>query len=407
MGERLSDKIVKRLPAPARGNRIVYDSEVKGFGARITAAGTVAFVLNYRRRADGLERRYTIGSHPDWSVAAARERAKELKRHVDGGGDPVGEHVADRAAPTVADLCTRFAAEHVPKLRASTQRYYRGILKNEIVPALGTMKVAAVEYEHIDRLNAKITKRAPYMANRTLAVLSKMFALAIRWKMRPDSPVRGIERNQEIKRKRYLSAAELDRLTRALAEYPNHDAANVFRLLLLTGARRSEVQSATWDQFDLGRGLWRKPGATTKQKTDHEVPLSAPARQLLSEIYEQQGTATTFVFPGPGPQGHRTGFRRHWERICEAAEITGLRIHDLRHSYASMLAGAGFSLPTIGALLGHSQPATTARYAHLSHDPLREATERIGAIISGGVSGAIVKLPTRVRNRRDGGGHVE
>jgi integrase len=210
--------------------------------------------------------------------------------------------------------------------------------------------------------------------------------------MRPDNPVRGVARNQEQKRKRYLSADELDRLTRALAEYSNQEVANVFRLALLTGARRGEVQAAKWEQFDLGRGTWTKPGATTKQKTDHQVPLSAPARQLLSEIYEQQAARMAFVFPGPGPRGHRTGLKRHWARICKTAGITGLRIHDLRHSYASMLAGAGFSLPTIGALLGHSQPATTARYAHLAHDPLREATERVGAIISGKPSTELVAI---------------
>src|SRR6266566_7813907 len=184
--------------------------------------------------------------------------------------------------PTVADLCARFEVEHLPKLRPSTERYYRAIVRNEIEPALGAMKVASVEYENIDRLHARITKRAPYMSNRVLAVLSKMFALAVRWKMRPDSPVRGVERNIEQKRKRYLSTDELPRLTKALGEHRNQQAADVFRLLLLTGARSGEALSAKWDQFDLGEGVWTKPGATTKQKTDHRVPLSAPARQLLA-----------------------------------------------------------------------------------------------------------------------------
>jgi integrase len=391
MSERLSDRLVKTLLPPARGNRITYDDLVPGFGARITAAGAISFVINYRRKSDGLERRYTIGGFPAWTVSAARERAKELKREVDGGGDPVGSLKADREAPTIADLCKRFAAEHVAKLRPTTQSYYRSILRNEIEPAIGTIKVAAVEFEHIDRLAAKITQRGrPYMANRVLAVASKMFTLAIRWKMRADSPVRGVERNYEAKRRRYLKPDELPRLTKALAEHHSQQASDIFRLLLLTGARRSEAASATWDQFDDGK--WTKPASSTKQKRDHEVPLSAPARQLLARIREQQQPASRFVFPSSGPRGYRTGLKRDWAQICKAAEITGLRIHDLRHSHASYLVSAGFSLPTIGALLGHSTPATTSRYTHLMDDPLREATERVGAIISGSPTTPVVPI---------------
>jgi integrase len=382
MGERLTDKVVKGLPAPPRGNRIAYDSEVKGFGIRITAAGSRSFIFNYRRRSDGRERRATIGQFPAWSVTAARQRAAELRRAVDNGGDPVGELAAERGAPTVAALCARFEAEHLPKIRPSTRRMYHAMISNEILPAIGTMKVASVEYEHIDRLHSQISRRAPYMANRVLAALSKMFSLAILWKMRKDTPVRGVQRNQEDKRKRYLSADELIRLIKALNEHHNQDSANVFRLLLLTGARVSEVLSAEWGQFDLGAGLWIKPGATTKQKTEHRAPLNRPARKLLAQIRER-GVSDFFVFPAPGGRTYRQRPRRDWTQICRAAGINGLRVHDLRHSFASQLASAGVNLHTIGALLGHSQPQTTHRYAHLFDDPLREATERAGVIITG------------------------
>ena len=395
MAQRLTDKAVKVLPAPERGNTIAYDIEVKGFGIRITAAGARAFVLNYRRKADGLERRYTIGSFPDWSTIAAREEAKRLKREVDSGGDPVGEHLANRTAPTVADLCQRFDEEHIAKQRQHTQTEYRAIVRNSILPALGKMKVTAVEFEHVERLHAEVTKRAPILANRTLAVTAKMFTLAIKWKLRTDHPCKGVERNREHDRKRYLRPDELARLTSALAEDPNQQAADVFRLLLLTGARKGEALSATWDQFDLVVGVWTKPHALTKQKSEHRIPLSAPARQLLARLHKQN-EGSPWVFPGRRGQ-HREDTKYAWARICKAAGITGLRIHDLRHSYASTLAGAGFSLPTIGALLGHSMPSTTARYAHLMDDPLRQATERAGAIISGQPSGEIVPLK--------GGGH--
>jgi integrase len=380
MAAKLTDKIVRGLPAPASGNRITYDNIVHGFGVRVTAAGSIAFVLTYRRK-DGLQRRCTIGSFPDWSVTAAREEAKRLKREIDGGGDPVGHVRADREAPTVVSLCARFQAEHSPRLRPSTRRMYDALIANRIIPALGGMKVAAVEYEHVDRLHCRISQDTPYLANRILGLLSKMFALAVRWRLRPDNPVRGVERNQEHKRERFLSAEELERLTDALREYRNQEVADVFRLLLLTGARKGEVLGATWDQFDLGKALWRKPAATTKQKLDHEIPLSAPARQLIAAIRQRHDDAT-FLFPGPGPQRYRTGVKKHWGLICKAAGITA-RIHDLRHTHASLLIEQGYSLPLIGALLGHTRPETTQRYAHLSRDPLREATERVGAIVSG------------------------
>jgi integrase len=395
MAQRLTDKLVRSLPAPPRGNVITYDTDVKGFGIRVTTAGARAFVLNYRRRADSLERRYTIGSWPDWSVAAAREKAKELKRHVDNGGDPVGEHAAERAAPTVADLCERFIAEHVGKQRPHTQLDYKSIIRNDILPALGRLKAASVEFEHVERLHAKITARAPARANRTVAVLAKMFALAIKWKLRTDNPAKGIERNQEHSRQRYLTPDELRRLTTALNEDRNQQAADVFRLLLLTGARRGEVLSAKWDQFDLADGgVWVKPHTMTKTKIEHRIPLSAPARQLLVRLRERNPTLP-WVFPGRRGGPHRGDIKRHWKRICKAANIVGLRIHDLRHSYASQLASAGVGLHVIGALLGHTQPQTTARYAHLFDDPLRSATEKAGAIIAGNASAKVAKFRKR------------
>jgi integrase len=396
MAIKLTDKVVRSLERPPTGNRITYDTEVKGFGARITAAGAIAFILNYRRRADGLERRYTIGSFPDWSVAAAREKAKELKRHVDSGGDPVGEHAAEREAPTVADLCERFLEEHVAKQRAHTQTDYRSMIRNDILPVLGGLKVAAVDFHHVERLHAKVTKRAPVRANRVLAAMSKMFSLAVWWKLRPDNPCKGVPRNREHLRRRYLSTDELARLTAALAKHPNQAAADAIRLLLLTGCRRGEALGATWDQFDLTAGTWSKPPSSTKQKEHHNVPLSAPARQLLDRIHKQAKGSSPYVFPTRNGRP-RYDLKFDWERILNAAGIRELRLHDLRHSFASNLVGAGFSLPVIGALLGHSQPSTTARYAHLAHDPLREAAERIGAIVVGKPAAKVMPMKRRRR----------
>ena len=190
MALRLTDKIVRGLPVPAKGNRVYYDDLVKGFGCRITAAGARAFVLNYRRKADGLERRYTIGQFPDWSTMAAREEAKRLKREIDGGADPVGVNREARDAATMNDLCDRFESEDLPRKRPFTQRGYRQQIATIIRPALGRMKVAAVTFADVDALHRKIGAGAPTQANRVLALLSRMFSMAIRWGLRTDNPTR-------------------------------------------------------------------------------------------------------------------------------------------------------------------------------------------------------------------------
>jgi integrase len=383
----LTNPIIRSLPAPAKGNEIHYDAEVAGFGIRVTAGDARSFVLNYRTRS-GRERRYTIGRWPDWTATGARTEARRLRHRIDQGHDPLADLEAEREAPTVGELCDRFEAEHLPRLRASSAADYKRMLNNHVRPHFGAhVKVHDVTFADIDALHRKITKAGHlHRANRTIAVVSKMFALAIRWAMRPDNPCKHVERNQEAKRKRYLSADELVRLTTALAAHPDKQTANTIRLLVLTGARRGEVLAAKWADVDLGTGVWLKPGATTKQKTDHAVPLSAPVRQLLSEIREEQASKRRplgeFVFPSSGGSGHVVEIKRAWRNICKSANITGLRVHDLRHSFASQLASGGASLPLIGALLGHTNAATTHRYAHLFDDPQRAATEKVGAIIS-------------------------
>ena len=216
-----------------------------------------------------------------------------------------------------------------------------------------------------------------------LAVVSRLFSLAIKRGYRADNPARGVERNQEVKRKVYLKADALVRLSTALAAHADQLAADVFRLLLLTGARRGEVLSMRWDQLDLQSGIWTKPGATTKQKTEHAVPLSAAALRLLYKLRTEAEGGAMFVFPAASGAGHRVEVKYDWQAICQLAQIEGTRIHDLRHTYASILASAGQSLPIIGALLGHTQPATTARYAHLFDDAQRRATEEAAEIIAG------------------------
>jgi integrase len=379
---KLKDSLVAALTPPAVGNKIRWHGELAGFGCRVTAAGAKAYVFRYRN-GDGRDRTITIGDSTSWPIGKAIEQAKSLRRKVDDGQDPLAERQDQRSAPTIADLADRFEREHMAKLRPSTARDYLAMLKTIILPAIGTTKVTAIRYSDIDRLHHKVAEHAPYRANRVVALLSRMFSLAIRWEWRSDNPCRTIERAPEQKRERFLSPREIAALSEALNAHPEKLSANAIRLLLLTGARRGEVLSATWDQFNLEAGIWTKPYSATKQRREHRVPLSAPALQLLVKMQEAAADGQRYVFPGTNG-GYLTEVKKSWASVCGAAGIEGARLHDLRHSFASVLASSGLSLPIIGQLLGHSNPTTTSRYAHLLDSTLRNATEQAGAIIGGG-----------------------
>jgi integrase len=405
MGEHLTDAVIRNLPTPATGNKITWDSASAGLGIRVTAAGARSFILAYRL-ASGRERRFTVGRFPDWKTKEARDEADRLRRLIKKEGlDPLADKRAEREAPTMGQLCDRFEIEHLPRVRPSTGAEYASMISKHIRPFFGEhVKVAEVCFADIEKLHRKITLTAPYRANRTVSVISKMFAMAVRWDMRVDNPVKkggqGVERNYESKRKRYVRGDELARLVAALAAHPDREAADIIRLLLLTGSRRGEILGMRWADVDLGTGVWTKLAENVKQGTDHVVPLSAPARQLLSEIRTRQQKAGphkplgTYVFAGAGSKAHIRAIERCWRQLCRAADITGLpgsieclRIHDLRHSFASQLVSSGSSLELIGALLGHSNPNTTKRYAHLFDDVQRQAVERVAAVIEAAGNG--------------------
>lgn len=395
MAQRLTETLVKTVASPAKGNQITYDTELKGFGVRVTANGAKAFVLNYR--VGGQERRITIGGYPEWTVAAAREKAKELKRQIDVGADPMADRHEERAAATMGDLCDLYIERHLPKKRPTSQKDDLAIIEKIILPRFGKMKAGAIRYADIETLHRELSATAPYRANRTVALLSKIFSLAVKWEEVAENPAKGVERNPEHPRARYLDSAELDRLFDALAAHASQPAANAVRLLLLTGARRNEVLSATWDQFDLNRGYWTKPAASVKQKRLHRVPLSSQALDLLRDM-RSGAQSDQFLFPGPDPAKPVADIKKSWAAICARARIEGVRLHDLRHTFASTLASSGSSLPVIGALLGHTQAQTTHRYSHLFDDPLRAATERVGSLV---VSKSDKSQPTKLESERE------
>jgi integrase len=391
---RLTDAVVRRLEAPGAGNRITYDDTVKGFGARVTANGAKSFVLSYVVRGIGRQRRYTIGGCDRWTASDARDEAKRLKALIDRGGDPLAQIEDARAAPTMADLIERFEAEHLERKREATAVDYRSMIKTYVAPVFGSRKVQEIAFSDCDGLHRRISKAGfPVRANRVITMLSTMFALSIKWGWRTDNPCRGIERNREHHRRRYLTSDELQRLTAALATFPDKDVADIVKILLLTGARRGEVLSMKWDDLNLGLGIWKKPPTSTKQNEPHEVPLSAPACVILAERYVDG--AAGFVFPGVGRRGHRADLFRAWQRLCKAAGLANLRLHDLRHQFASELVSSGASLPLIGSLLGHRSPTTTNRYSHLYTDVQRAAVERVGDAVMNAGKPAVEPTPLK------------
>jgi integrase len=246
-----------------------------------------------------------------------------------------------------------------------------------ITADMGNLRVSGVTRQIVQRLHASM-KSTPYLANRVLALLSKMFNLATDWGWIEANPCHGISRFHEDQRERWLQPEELRRLTEALRGYHDQNAANALRLLLLTGSRKTEVLSAEWSMFDLARGLWTKPSSHTKEKKVEHIPLSAEALALLKQL-RTENSGGRFLFPGLGDQP-RTTVRAAWVAICNRAQLPALRIHDLRHSYASYLVSHGVSLHIVGKLLGHTQPQTTQRYAHVANQSLRDASNVFGDI---------------------------
>jgi len=284
------------------------------------------------------------------------------------------------------DYLERYAKPHK---RASSLRNDRQMLEKIILPKVGSIRVRAISRRDIETLHHGL-KATPYRANRVLALLSKMFSLAIECGWRPDNAAKSIPRYHEDKREIWLTSEQVEDLLGALNAYLDQSAADAIRLLILTGAREGEVLSASWDQFDLRRGIWTKPSHHTKQKKIEHTPLSDAALQLLRRMHMTRTSLPLF----PGQKGARVTIRRPWTQVCKAArlatpeQIPGkrrkfltiwkptVRIHDLRHTFASHLVSSGESLHVVGKLLGHTQPQTTARYAHLADTAVRNAANR-------------------------------
>ena len=375
-------KITKRTVDALAGQereRVVWDDDLKGFGVRVHPSGRKVYIVKTRYR--GRVIKMTIGPHGAVTPSYARVRAAEIITDARAGKNLAGRNTD---APTMIALGKRFLKEYVSThCKTSTAEEYRRSVKLFIDPRIGRYRVPDIQRSDIAALHHDM-RDTPYQANRTLGVLSKMFNLAELWDLRPDgtNPCRHVKRFREEKRERFLSDVEYQRLGAALKEIEvdgseTASAIAAVRLLMLTGCRLSEIQKLRWEHVDLQAGELRLPDTKTGAKV---VYLGDPAIAVLERIDRRDGNP--WVIAGRKPGSHLTDLQHPWRRIRARAGLDDVRIHDLRHSFASggLLVGEG--LPMIGKLLGHTQVQTTARYAHLANDPVKSAANRIASRIA-------------------------
>lgn len=378
---RLTKRIIDLTPCPTTGETWLADDTVPGFGVRLRN-GKKTYSVRYRTLSGTLHRT-SFGYTSILTLDQARTQARQLLAAVEQGEDPAQQRQADRASPTVTQLAERYLSEHVTiRNKPETQRKVTAILRLHILPALGRLRVNAVTRQPVAALLHTL-HTTPAQANFCQAILSKMFSLAEQWGLREPhtNPTYQLERYREQSRERYLSGEELARLSAvfeaALAqqtEQPGTIAA--LRLLLLTGARVSEIVGLKWDYIQESRGIALLPDSKTGRKT---LYLSSYALQILASLEH----TSIYIFPASrvkGPLSPRV-LRHAWHRLRKEAELEDVKIHDLRHTFASTLVMAGVSLPLVGRLLGHSSPEMTQRYSHFADDPVRQAAELAGEML--------------------------
>jgi len=395
---KLNEKNVREAENLGRDYQI-FDTEVRGFSITIYPSGNRAFALDYR--IGGRQRRMTIGRWPEWNTVAARERAKELRRDIDEGFDPLSLRESAREAPRVSDMITRYLEEHTPHLAPRNAADQQTIMHKLVAPDWGNRLVTEITKADVEKLLSKIAagrarpskakpnnrarklqgvKPTPVRANRVGEVLRKMFSLAVGWGWRDDNPASGFRRRLENERERFLTPEEIGRLAKALDAADDQRAAGIIRLCMLTGARVGEVRQARFEQFNLDLGSWSKPAATTKQRKIHRIPISNEVATIVRQRQLVVPSGNPWLFPSDTPGQPVQEIRRFWKAIQTEADLPGVRVHDLRHTFASLLVSGGASLEMIGKLLGHTQMQTTQRYAHLMDSPLREGLDTVASI---------------------------
>ncbi len=442
-GQRLTKRVVDAAQPRDKPYRL-WDSDLRGFGLKVTPSGAKSYIATYRagtgRKA--AQREYTLGRHGVLTPDQAREEAQRILSAARLGSDPQRDRVERRGELTVEQLCDLYLEEGTSTKKATTIATDRSRITSHIKPLLGRKAVSAVTLGDVERFMRdiaagktatearKVGPRAVSQvrggkgtATRTVGLLGGIFTYAVRHKLRPDNPVRGVERYKDGRSERFLSGKELARLGEAIAaaEAAGSSAAGlaVIRLLTTTGARKSEIEGLRWDEVDFERSALRLRDSKTGAKV---VQIGAPALAILSKLAaktkaqsaaaaaeaQRKGApvpvASPYVFPaGRGSDGHWTGTRKVWLPVRTAAGLAEVRLHDLRHTFASIAigaAGGGHSLAIIGKLLGHADVKTTARYAHLADDPVRLAADRISTAAAAGLAGESAEVVDIRKGRR-------
>lgn len=383
-------KLTKRTvdaATPREKPFLIFDDEVRGFALRVHPSGEKTFLMRYR--FGGADRKLALGHFGSITPDKARALALKARATLADRTDPGAERRKLSASGTIQDLGERFMREYVlVRCKLSTQKEYRRALDLFINRKLGRRRVAEVTRADISELHHAYAS-IPYQANRTLGVLSKMFNLAEIWGLRADgsNPCRHVKKYKEHKRERYLDAEELKRLGNVLdtatrrvpdgkgkyTEGPESPhVVGAIKLLIMTGCRLGEIQTLKWEYV---RGdCLELPDSKTGAKIVH---LGPEALSVLQAIPKVKGNP--FVVAGDLDGQYATDLQRPWQRIRKLAKLGDVRIHDLRHTFASMAVSGGESLFMVGKMLGHTQPQTTARYAHLARAPLQAATSRVTA----------------------------
>lgn len=383
---KISKRTVDAMPKAVDKPVFLWDDQLHGFGVKVLPSGSKRYLVKYRTQGGGRtapQRWLTLGTHGQITPDQARALAQQALAAVARGDDPQGSRFKLRVAPTMEDVWERFAADQLPRRKAATRGEYESQWRDLLKPRFGKERVEAVTRSEVDRFHQSL-KGTPYRANRTLALLSRLFSLAEAWDMRVQgtNPCKFVERFPEQARTRFLSIAELERIGEALEQLVSEKAisgtaANAIVLLLLTGARLNEILSAEWAWVDTSRGVLSLPDSKTGAKP---VYLGQQAARLLEAQRENSGQSR-YVFPSATGEKHFVNLRKAWVRVCERASLENVRLHDLRHTAASIAVGTGASLVIVGRLLGHSQAQTTLRYAHVDIDPAMKAANAIGKVV--------------------------
>ena len=397
--QKLTEKLVKNAQPVEGKDYQLFDSELRAFALIVYRSGSKAFTIDYRHA--GRPRRMVFGRWPEWSVSAARIRAKELRRDVDAGYDPLKQRQQMREQPRIRDLIDRYLIEHASKLAKANEADQHSMMEKLVAPHWENRLVSEITRSDVDQLLTKVAegrarphkakpnnrarklqgpKKTPIRANRVGEALRKAFSLAIEWGWREDNPASGFYRRLENPRERFLTKDEIDRLVNALDHDEDQRAADIIRICMLTGARVGEVRQSRFEQFNLDLLIWTKPASTTKQRRMHRVPISENVAAIVRQRQLVVPNSSPWVFPGDVAGQPVIEIRRFWKRIQREAQIEDVRIHDLRHTFASLLVSGGASLEMIGKLLGHTQLQTTQRYAHLLDAPLREGVNAVAGM---------------------------